>query len=163
MRGLGPLATNELKAHLKGHGLDVTQLPSSMPVAEWSPYLRRVAVFTWPAESEDEALRLLGLHFIRGWKRTTLGAAAAALLKLVGPVRAFPRLGGAISTSDNFTRAQTHLLSDHEARVHINEVQGCPTYWVGVLEGGLEVLGRRGQVTLTEVVAPGATFRVTWT
>jgi uncharacterized protein (TIGR02265 family) len=163
LKGLGPLATPELKAHLKAHGLDVGALPPAFPIAEWSPHLERTAVFAWPDVSKDEALRLLGLHFIRGWKSTAMGSAASALLRLVGPQRTLTRLDRAFRTSDNFTHAVTQVLDQHSALISINEVQGFPTYWVGILQGGLEVLGREGTVTLEKVEPPGATLRVKWT
>jgi uncharacterized protein (TIGR02265 family) len=163
LKGLGPLATPALKAHLKQHGLDVDRLPPAIPMETWSPYLVRIATFAWPNATRDEALRLLGLHFIRGWKSTAMGAAASALLKLVGPARTLTRLDRAFRTSDNFSHATTELVSPTEALVEINEVQGCPTYWVGIVEGGLEVLGRVGTVVIDSEVPPGAKLRVKWT
>jgi uncharacterized protein (TIGR02265 family) len=162
LKGLGPLATPALKAHLKENGLDVEALPPAFPVTVWSPYLGITATFTWPNETRDEALRLLGLHFIRGWKNTAMGSAASALLRLVGPERTLTRLDRAFRTSDNFTHAVTTLLGANEALVSINEVQGYPTYWIGILQGGLEVLGRDGTVIIEKVEPPGATLRVTW-
>jgi uncharacterized protein (TIGR02265 family) len=88
---------------------------------------------------------------------------ASALLRLVGPQRTLTRLDRAFRTSDNFTHAVTQVLDQHSALISINEVQGFPTYWVGILEGGLEVLGREGTVTLEKVEPPGATLRVKWT
>lgn len=162
LKGLGARATPALTAHLKAHGLDVDKLPPAFPVAEWSPHLRTTALFAWPDETEDEALRLLGLHFIRGWQNTALGAAASVMLRVLGPARTLTRLDRAFRTSDNFTRATTVLVGEREALITINEVQGFPTYWVGILQGGLEVLHREGTVTLHEVSLPAATLRVTW-
>ena len=162
LKGLGPLATPALKQHLKNNGLDVEKLPPAIPVAQWSPHLVSMAVFTWPNESRDEAVRLLGLNFIRGWKQTLMGSAVASLLRVVGPARTLTRLDRAFRTSDNFTRAETQLLDANTARIVINEVQGVPTYWVGILQGGLELLGREGEVTLEKYDNPGATLRVTW-
>lgn len=162
LKGLGPLATPKLKAHLKAHGLDVEDLPPAFPVAEWSPHLQRAATFAWPDVTEAEALRLLGLHFIRGWQHTALGAAASVMLRVLGPARTLPRLDRAFRTSDNFSRATTTLVNANEALVTINEVQGYPTYWVGILQGGLEVLHRQGEVTLHRVALPEATLRVRW-
>ncbi len=162
LKGLGPLATPALKAHLKAHGLDVEKLPPAIPVAQWSPHLRQAATFAWPDVGEAEALRLLGLHFIRGWKNTTMGSAASAVLRLIGPARTLTRLDRAFRTSDNFTHAVTELVGSNEALISINEVQGFPTYWIGIIQGGLEVLGREGTVVLHQVALPGATLRVTW-
>lgn len=138
------------------------RLPPAIPVAEWSPYLRLSAVFAWPEETEDEALRLLGLHFIRGWQSTPLGAAASVMLRVLGPARTLTRLDRAFRTSDNFTRAETVLVNELEALITVNEVQNVPTYWVGILQGGLEVLHREGTVTLDAVNLPSATVRVVW-
>ena len=162
LKGLGERATPELKAHLKGKGLDVDNVPPAFPVAEWTPHLRTTAVFAWPDVPEEEALRLLGLHFIRGWQNTALGAAASVMLRVLGPARTLTRLDRAFRTSDNFTRATTELVGSHEALISINEVQGYPTYWVGILQGGLEVLHRKGSVDLHAVTPPGATLRVRW-
>jgi uncharacterized protein (TIGR02265 family) len=162
IKGLGPLATPALKAHLRQHGLDVDKVPPAIPVESWSPQLERIAVFTWPRESAEEAMRLLGLSFIRGWRKTALGAAASAVLRLVGPSRTLTRLDRAFRTSDNFTKANTELIGLNEALVSINEVHGYPSFWVGVLEGGLELLGRDGSVVVDEVSLPTARLRVKW-
>lgn len=162
LKGLGPRATPELKQHLKARGLDVDKLPPAIPVATWSPHLIAIAVFTWPNVAQDEAMRLLGLNFIRGWKDTLMGSAVAALLRVVGPARTLARLDRAFRTSDNFTRAETTLLDANTALITVNEVQGVPTYWIGILQGGLEVLGREGEVTIERVTLPSATLRVTW-
>lgn len=163
LKGLGPLATPALKAQIKANGLDPDHLPPAVPVEQWSPFLPLIATLAWPNEPRDEALRLLGLHFIRGWKSTAMGAAASALLKLVGPARTLTRLDRAFRTADNFSHAVTELMSPTEALVSINEVQGCPTYWVGILQGGLEVLGRVGTVEIADPTPPGAKLRIRWT
>ncbi len=162
LKGLGPLVKPELLAHLKAHGLDVERLPPAISAEQWPQRLEDIAVITWPGVSRDEALHRLGLQFVRGWQRTALGSAASALLRLLGPARTLTRLDRAIRTSDTFTRAETTLDGPNAARVRITDVQGCPTYWVGVLEAGLEFLGRTGTVALDRVDPPGATFLVTW-
>lgn len=162
LKGLGPLATAELKAHLKANGLDVEKVPPAIPLETWSPQLLRIAKFAWPKESSEEAMRLLGLSFVRGWKNTAIGGAASAVLRLIGPARTLTRLDRAFRTSDNFTQAITELLSAHEALISINEVHGYPSFWVGVLQGGLELLGRKGSVVVDHVALPGARLRVTW-
>lgn len=160
--GLGERATPAFKEHLKKHGLDVNNVPPAIPMSAFSPVTLAAATFTWPDETAEEALRLLGLHFIRGWRNTMLGSASSVLLRVLGPRRTLTRLDRAIRTSDNFTRAVTELVGSNEALVTISEVQGMPTYWIGVLQGGLEVLGREGSVTLHAVTLPSATLRVTW-
>lgn len=162
LKGLGPLVTPELVAHLKAKGLDVHHLPPAIPAEHWPERLVDIAVITWPELTRDEALRKLGAQFIRGWQRTALGSAASALLTLLGPARTLTRLDRAIRTSDNFTRTETVLDGPNAATVKVSDVQGCPTYWVGVLEAGLEFLGREGAATLLRHEPPAATYRLTW-
>ena len=162
LKGMGPRATPEFKAHMKKAGLDFDKIPPAIPIETWTPFMRAAAAFAWPQEAEDEAMRLLGLHFIRGWKNTAIGSATSMMLRVLGPRRTLTRLDRAFRTSDNFTRAVTELVGSNEALVSINEVQGSPTYWIGILQGGLEVLGRDGSVTVHHVKLPGATLRVTW-
>lgn len=162
LKGMGPRATPEFKAHMKKHGLDFDHIPPAIPLSTWTPFMKAAAVFTWPHESVDEAMRLLGLHFIRGWKNTAIGSATSMMLRVVGPRRTLTRLDRAFRTSDNFTHAVTELVGANEALVTINEVQGFPTYWIGILQGGLEVLGRQGTVTVHSANLPEATLRVTW-
>ena len=162
LKGMGPRATPEFRAHMKKHGLDFDHIPPAIPLSTWTPFMKAAAVFTWPHESVDEAMRLLGLHFIRGWKNTAIGSATSMMLRVVGPRRTLTRLDRAFRTSDNFTHAVTELVGTNEALVTINEVQGFPTYWIGILQGGLEVLGRQGTVTVHAANLPEATLRVTW-
>ena len=162
LKGVGPRATPEFRAHMKQKGIDFERIPPAIPIETWSPLLVEAAVFTWPAESKEEAMRLLGLHFIRGWKNTVIGSAAAMMLKVLGPRRTLTRLDRAFRTSDNFSTATTELVGSNEALVTIGECLGYPSHWVGILQGGLEVLGREGSVTVQEVKLPQAILRVTW-
>jgi uncharacterized protein (TIGR02265 family) len=162
LKGLGPFATPAFKAHLKAHGLDFDKVPPAIPLEEWQPQLVRIATFAWPKETTAEAMRLLGLSFVRGWKNTAIGAAASAVLRLIGPARTLTRLDRAFRTSDNFTKAETELISSNEALISINEVHGYPSFWTGILQGGLEMLGRTGTVEVDQVSLPGARLRVKW-
>jgi uncharacterized protein (TIGR02265 family) len=160
--GLGERATPAFKAHMKKAGLDFDKLPPAFPFDVYTPYLRIAAVFAWPEVPEEEAMRLLGLHFVRGWQSTVMGSAMSVMLRLLGPQRTLTRLDRAFRTSNNFTRATTQLVGTNEALVTINEIQGSPEYYIGILQGGLEVIGKTGTVTLQDVSLPSGTFRMTW-
>ena len=73
-----------------------------------------------------------------------------------------PGIDRAFSTTNNFNRAKTEFLGEHEALVTINDVQGMPSYWVGILEAGMELLGVTGTVVVDSQRPPEATLRVTW-
>ncbi|HEY0883396.1 MAG TPA: DUF2378 family protein [Archangium sp.] len=162
LQGLGPRATPELLAFLKEHGLDVERLPPLVPIELVVKHRRLLARWVFPDVSEAEAVRLLGLHFVRGWVRTPRGAAASIVLTMLGPRRTLTRLDRAFRTTDNFTQASCEFVDDHTALLTINEVHGLPTYWVGVLQGGLEVIRRDGTVTIHATAPPGVILRITW-
>lgn len=162
VRGLGPLVTDELRQKLKVAGLDLEALPPGIPAERMPGYFELMAGHIWPQESREEALRLLGLTFIRGWQHTLLGAAASAVLKVIGPERTLTRFDRAFRTSDNFTSAKTTMLGPKDALVEVNTVNGVPTYWIGIFQGGMEFLGVRGTVTLQDAKAPGAAYRLRW-
>ncbi len=161
-KGLGEEMTPALGAHLKAHGLDVNRLPAVLPIEDWAPLLRRIATFVWPTETEDAALRLLARRLLEGWKTTSVGTVAAPLILTLGPLRAFQRFDRLVSSADNFTKATVEVVRDKELLISLNELQGLPSYWVGLLEGGLALMGGEGTVTIHRVDPPGATFRVTW-
>jgi uncharacterized protein (TIGR02265 family) len=162
VKGLGPLVTERTKQRLLEVGLDLHRIPPAIPAERMPVYFKTLALDIWPDQPEDERIRLLGLHFIRGWQHTLLGKAASAFLKLVGPHRSLSRLDRAFRTSDNYTQATYELVHDHEVLLHISDVDGLPTYWVGLLSGSLEFLGLEGTVELERFAKPGASYRCKW-
>ena len=162
IKGLGDRFSDETRRKLKAAGLDVTKMPPAIPAKEMVPYMEIVASTAWPDEPRIEQLRLLGLSAIRGWKTGLLGSAATAMIRLIGPQRALTRLDRAFSTTNNFNRAKTELIGAKEALVTVNDVQDMPSYWQGIFEAGVEILGLEGTVVLDHQTPPEATFRITW-
>jgi uncharacterized protein (TIGR02265 family) len=162
VQGLGPRLTAEVRAQMKAEGLDFDKLPPALPAADSIRYTRRLAILAFPDEPEVEALRLLGLHAIRGWQQTILGSAAAAMLRLIGPHRTLKRLSRAFQTTNNYSQATSEVVSDKEALVIVNDVDTMPSYWQGIFEAGLELLRLEGTVQLERLDGPQGTFRLKW-
>ncbi|GMU59217.1 MAG: hypothetical protein AMXMBFR34_09800 [Myxococcaceae bacterium] len=163
VKGLGPLVTPRTRQKLRAVGLDLDRIPPAIPAERMPVYFETIAEDIWPTETRDERVRLLGLHFIRGWQSTLLGRATSSFMKLVGPHRTLSRLDRAFRTSDNYTRSAYELVSEKDVLLHISDVDGLPTYWIGLLSGGLEFLGLQGGTVVLEAYPkPGATFRLRW-
>ncbi len=162
LHGLGSKVTDQTRRKLLALGLDVQRMPPAIPAELMPRIFNVIAEDIWPFEAEDERLRLLGLYFIRGWQHTLLGRAGATFLKIIGPTRTLQRLDRAFRTSDNYTHASTTFLGPTEALLTISDVDGLPTYWVGLLEGGLEFLSLKGSVTLESHPRPEAVYRIKW-
>ena len=115
VKGLGPKFTAETRAKLKAAGLDMDRLPPAINASAMIPLMHLIANGAFPMEPREEQLRLLGLSAIRGWQSGLLGSAAAAMIRVIGPVRALTRLDRAFSTTNNFSKAKTQLLGPKEA------------------------------------------------
>lgn len=161
-KGLGDRFTAETKSRLKESGLDVDKIPPAIPAKDVSRYLAIIGQGAWPDVSPEEQVRLLGLQMIRGWQTGLLGSAAAAMLRVIGPRRTLSRLNRAFSTTDNYSRATTDFVGSQEALITINEVHDMPSYWQGVFQGGIELLGLKGTVCIESEAPPSATFRLKW-
>ncbi len=159
--GLGDKATPELHAKLRARGLDVSRLPPAMPIEEWTTHLEFIREYLYPGMEREDAHRLMGRCFIDGWKKGLIGSAMAQLLKLVGPARCLPKLTRTFRTSNNYSSAQTELLSPNSARVIVSDVNGMPFMWKGTLEAGLELMAQ-GEVQLEPSTPPAASFLITW-
>ncbi len=162
IKGMGERFTPDTRARLKAAGLNVDKLPPAVPALEMTKYMEIIAEGGWPGEPRIEQLRLLGLSAIRGWKTGLLGAAASQMIRIVGPRRTLTRLDRAFSTTNNFNKATTEFVTDKEALITVNDVQEIPSYWVGIFEAGLEILGLEGTVTVDAQKPPAAVFRVIW-
>lgn len=162
VKGLGPRLTPQVRADMKRAGLDFDKLPSALPADESIRYTQLLGRLAFAEEPEVEAMRLLGLHVIRGWQNTMIGSAAAAMLRLVGPHRTLKRLDRAFQTTNNYSRATSEVVNEKEALVTINDVEGMPSYWQGILEAGLEILRLDGTVVLEKRDGRSGTFRIAW-
>jgi uncharacterized protein (TIGR02265 family) len=163
LKGLGPLVTPRTVEELKKAGMKFEKPPPAYPEKQMLQFVEIFARNAWPEEQHPERLRRLGVAALKGWSMTMLGSAVTGLMKVLGPRRALSQLTKGFKTSNNFSEASFQIVSDKEALVTVNDIQSIPTYWQGLLQGGLEVLGLEGKVTIDkQLPGPDATFRLTW-
>lgn len=162
IKGLGERFSAKTRAELKKAGLDVERLPPAIPAEEMKTYTAIVARTAFPDSQPVEQLQLLGASMIRGWQTGLLGSAASAMIRLIGPRRALNRLDRAFSTTNNFSKAITEFVGEKEALITITDVQDIPSYWLGIFEAGIELLGLQGTVIVEKHLPPAAVFRIRW-
>ncbi len=164
VRGIAPLTGEDvLKKHLLKDGVDVDNLPPGIAVPVVHRILTSVALLAFPGVPVAEGVRRVGLYQTRGWTKTLVGSAASVLIKLIGPKRALSRLNRALRTSSNYHRSETVFANDTEALTTFFDIDGFPEFSAGVLEGGCELVGVRGVVTIESIFVGGYTLRVKWT
>lgn len=88
------------------------------------------------------------------------------VLRLIGTRRALDRLTRAYRSANSFTRAETVMLGQSEARVRITPRMPHPEVHAGILAKGIEEVGERSvQVAIEGFEGPDgetAVFRVAW-
>ena len=161
-KGFGERLTPAVLAQWKALGVDVKKLPPAIPADVMAECLRVLARELFPHLSLEEGLRQVGVSFILGWQQTLLGAAASAMLRLIGPVRSLGRLERAFRTADNYSSAVATIQGANDAVIDVADVAELPTYWRGLFEAALHVMGLKGRVELALYEPPRARYLLHW-
>ena len=164
LRGLGARVTPELRAELKGVGLDLDRkiLPG-YPRKVWNAAIPLAAAHVWPKLDVAAAHVLLGRTIIDGFKLTLLGKALAGMAKVLGPMRTLARMRQNLRTGGNYNETSLTPEGATAVRFWINEPYLHPGYVKGLVQGSLEISGaRNSSVEVLSVDDKGATYRVSW-
>ena len=164
IKGIGPSLTTDIKQKLRSAGLDLDlPLRPGYPAGDFHRWVELVAKALYPNAARDEALRLVGHRAVAGLEEGLLGKAVSAGLKIIGPKRALQRVDRIFKNNNNYQIAQLVDLTETTARVTLNEVYGLPTYYVGLFETALRIIGAKDpRVSLLASPPPGAVLQITW-
>jgi len=168
--------TAELKAQLKGVGLDLDHPQAGVTLDTWLKAMRLLAGALFPQLKPEERHRQLGREFMKGYVQTAIGFATLTTAKLIGVKRTLLRMGRNFRTAANYIEAEALDIAPKE--VHLSVIVGTEFlprvppnandvivhYRHGVLEETLRILGVAGAVEVLEVHPgrPGGRFRITW-
>jgi uncharacterized protein (TIGR02265 family) len=168
--------TPELKAQLKGAGLDLDGIQAGYSLDTWLKAMRLLAAALFPDLRPEERHRQLGREFMKGYVQTAIGFATLTTAKLIGAKRTLLRMGRNFRTAANYIDAEVTDVGPREVHLRLtvgdefrprvgpdaNDV--IVHYRHGVLEETLALLGVNGTVEVLEVHPdrPGARFRITW-
>jgi len=152
------------EAKLRRAGLDLSKkLQPAYPFEVWKQCLEIVATDLYPGLPPAEAWRKLGRAIVEGMSQRGMGRAMMRVSRLLGPLRALRRLDHILHSADNYVEARVTERSRTCVEVWINEVMGQPSYYKGILEASLVMMGAEvGQVEVLSLDGCGATFRVSW-
>ncbi len=160
---LGTQLPPALKDRLRAEGLDLEKLAPAYPRQVFSRCCRLTAEALYPHEPVDESLRALGRQMIEGYSRSLIGRAVVGVFKVVGVRRGLDRVTRAFRHGDNYTVTRFTPLSDHEAELWFNQVNGQPTFTQGALEACLSWVGAKdGQVEIVRTDGMECLYRIRW-
>lgn len=164
IKGLGPMVTPQMKDHLRTKGLDLDKpLRPGYPAADFHKWVEYAATVVYPDDKKDEAVRRIGHRAVSGLEEGLIGKALAAGLKLIGPRRALQRVERIFKNNNNYQVATLLELTERDAKVRLSEVFGLPTYYLGLFEAVLALIGARDlKVTLLPSPGAGALLHIEW-
>lgn len=164
IKGLGSTVTPQMKDHLRTKGLDLDKpLRPGYPAADFHKWVEYTASVVYPDDKKDEAIRRIGHRAVSGLEEGLIGKALAAGLKLIGPRRALQRVERIFKNNNNYQVATLLELSERDAKVRLSEVFGLPTYYQGLFEAVLALIGARDlKVHLIPSAGPGALMHIEW-
>ena len=152
-----------LAENLRAHGLDPSKpLLPAYPAPQFEAWIKLAAEALFPREPPDRAQRHLGRRFFDGWKGTFIGAAATALLRVVGPKRTISRIGRVFRHGNNFTVTHATFESETSALVDFAQTQEIPEFVAGILEAGFELMGVSPTVTIVSRGVREFVVRIAW-
>lgn len=163
VKGLGPRLTSELRADLRALGIDLDRLGPAYPVATARKALEAAWKRVFPELSEADAFRELGLLSVKGYLDTMLGKAVLGMVRLLGVRRSLLRVHQTLAGGANYVKASSELVGPTAIEVSLNDTTGMPTFWEGVLLGGIQIAHAKNlRLTPLPRPAPGAAWRVEW-
>jgi uncharacterized protein (TIGR02265 family) len=164
IKGLGPMITPPMKDALRQKGLDLDRaLRPGYPAAEFHKWIEYVAGAVYPDDRKEEAVRRIGHRAVSGLEEGLIGKALSAGLKLIGPRRSLQRVERIFKNNNNYQVATLLELGEREAKVKLSEVFGLPTYYQGLFEAAVAVIGAKDlRVTLLAAPSPGAMLHIEW-
>lgn len=162
-RALASEMSDELKAELARHGLDLTPgvLEPSYPLEVWYRAVALTAAALFPQQSPEEQLRLLGRLVVTSLEtQGVIRRPLLAMARLLGPRRALQQLAGRLD--DSPVALSITIRGRSEVEVHVEEREQAE-FLAGLLEGACTVLGAREcQVKLVGGSTSGATLNASW-
>ena len=164
IKGLGSMLTPAIKTSLRATGLDLDKpLRPGYPAAEFHRWIEQVSAAIYPDLQRDEALRRIGHRAVSGLEEGMIGKALSAGLKLIGPRRSLQRVERIFKNNNNYLQASLIELGERDARVALSAVHGLPTYYQGLFEAAVTIIGaKEPKVTLLASPPPGAMLHIEW-
>jgi uncharacterized protein (TIGR02265 family) len=149
---------------LREVGLDLDgDLTPAYPITTWLQCLEIARRDVWPDLPPDESWRLLGQAVLEGSMATMVGRVMAAAARALGPRMSLGQFDRGFRASNNFQRSRLTERAPTAYEMWISDIVGRPTYYVGLLEAALKMMGARApRVSVLRREEPACVFFLEW-
>ena len=166
IRGLADKVDEPLRQRLAAEGLDLSQpLLPGYSRAVVNRCIGLTASHLYPDLPAAEAWYQVGKHVAAGIKKTTMGSAVMALIRLVGPRRSVLRMPRTFSGTNNYMQVALRELSATQFELDLRPSSEQPSYMKAVIE---DILTHAGAQQLSvaikhhDVAQALATYSISW-
>lgn len=167
LRGLKGKISPALEQQLRAVGLDLSKplLPAySRKVVHAAITLTAKTLF--PNAPLSDAMYLVGQHVTSGLRATTLGNAALAVVRIIGPRRTMSRLARTFRSTNNYMTVTLRELTPSAFELDLEPSNEFPSYMQAVIEDMLTIAGAtelRVAVAKHDKAKEQCTYRISWT
>lgn len=147
-KALAGEVSDELGGRLADVGVDLGNLAERYPFEVWLRAMELTATELFPGQPQDEALKHLGAHVVRGLQRNgVIKGPFLTMAKLMGPRRALREVASRTSAESAWLRMDFTEAGPRACTLTIND-GGVAELFAGALEPLIELLGgKRAMVT----------------
>jgi uncharacterized protein (TIGR02265 family) len=166
VRGLRGKLSPAVQEQLRQVGLDVSRpiLPAYSRQTI-SKALTLVASALYPEVATPEAWYQVGKHVALGVRDMTLGGAALAVIRLLGPERTMGRMARTFRSTNNYMTVNYRKVAPNHFELELSPSNEQPRYMEAVIEDLLLISGAKHLkvvVASHDPVKAIALYRITW-
>jgi uncharacterized protein (TIGR02265 family) len=160
-RALQPPTPGEAAAFARA-GIDGKKFQAAYPLIQYTDLLDACGVGRFGHLEPLQRFTEVGRLFMVGYKKTLVGQALIAVLRVLGPRRMLDRMTRNFRTANNYTEVTLEPVSPTQHVLRITHVTR-PGLFIGLLEKGLTYAGAKGlSVTLLEHQEKVARYEIRW-
>ena len=149
-------------ADLKALGVDVERLLPQYPLRVWREAIAVARRHFFPAQTQQQADRLLGRLFIQGFLDTMVGRAMGMAASIVDPAFMLEKIHRGFISSRPDMRITVQVVGETERRLLFEDAEPLPDFAAGCVEVGLERIRTRAEVTVEDRQATSYALRIRW-
>jgi len=151
-------------ADLKALGVDVERLLPQYPLRVWREAIAVARRHFFPAQTQQQADRLLGRLFVQGFQDTMVGRSAAMAAAVVSPVFMVENIYRGFTAGRPDLRITVQVVGETERRLLFEDAEPQPDFSAGCVEAALERMRTqvRAEVTVEDRQATSFALRIRW-
>ena len=152
----------EVKATLRGLGVDPDHLVEEYPLTAWQGTLSAIHADLAKTRGEDQAWRELGRRYLLGFVKTTVGAAVAGASDELPTERMLARFPRMLALAREDIVCEVHCLAERDWQMTFHSPNPQPMFMLGVVESLFFARHVAVRVEVSDLGLDVFTLRMRW-